>query len=341
MRDPIDLIESVYSLAGDEQQWLDRLAAVFQPRLPPAPPGLGLVAQTYDASRPDRVAIRATSTLGYDPALAEPVRSRTVMPDSEQAYVATILRTGFVGTLRQSPDALRRTGLPEARVKDFERRLELGFRQLNIRDQFWINAQDPTYFGCFFLVMSKDRSGWQPSEAAAWRRVAAHVSAAFRIRRQFGPEGTVAPDPSAAEAILSPNGSLKHAAEPAQGEGVRTALRTAVRALDKARGPLRRRDPERATELWQALVAGRWSLLDHFDSDGRRFVVAHRNDAAVPDMRGLTLRERQVASHAALGHSNKVIAYALGLSVGTVGSHLARARAKLQTIGKALPRTSD
>jgi DNA-binding CsgD family transcriptional regulator len=341
MRDPIDLIESVYSLAGDEQQWLDRLAAVFQPRLPPPPPRLGLVAYTYDASRPDRVAIRATSTLGYDAAFAEPVRSRIAMPDSEQAYLATIFRTGFVGTLRQSPDALRRAGLAEARVQDLQRRVEAACRQLNVRDQFWINAQDPTYFGCAFLVMSKDRSGWHPSEAAAWRRVAAHVSAAFRIRRQFGSRGAVAPDPSAAEAILSPSGSLKHATEPAQGDGVRSALRTAVRARDKARGPLRHRDPEHATELWQALVAGRWSLLDHFDSDGRRFVIAHRNDAAAPDMRGLTPRERQVASHAALGHSNKVIAYALGLSVSTVGVHLARARAKLQTIGKALPRSSD
>ncbi len=127
-------------LAGDEQQWLDRLAAVFQPRLPPPPPGLGLVAYTYDASRPDRVAIRATSMLGYDPALAEPVRSRIAMPDSEQAYLATIFRTGFVGTLRQSPDALRRAGLAEARVQDFERRLEAACRQLNVRDQFWINA---------------------------------------------------------------------------------------------------------------------------------------------------------------------------------------------------------
>jgi DNA-binding CsgD family transcriptional regulator len=88
--------------------------------------------------------------------------------------------------------------------------------------------------------------------------------------------------------------------------------------------------------LWQAMVEGRWSLVDHFDSDGRRFVVAHRNDAAVPDMRGLTWRERQVAAYAALGHANKLIAYELGLSVGTVGQHLATARAKLGTIAQAV-----
>jgi DNA-binding NarL/FixJ family response regulator len=69
-------------------------------------------------------------------------------------------------------------------------------------------------------------------------------------------------------------------------------------------------------------------------------VVAHRNDATVPDVRGLTWRERQVAGHAALGHSNKVIAYELGLSVSTVGEHLARARAKLRRIGMGVPRGS-
>jgi DNA-binding CsgD family transcriptional regulator len=341
MRDAIDLIEKVYSLGGDEPQWLRRLAEVFHSRLPRAPRGLGLVAHTYEASRPDRITIRATASIDYDPALAEAPRSRASLPDSEQEYVAAILRTGFVGTLRHSAAALRRAGLAEARVREFQRRLERVCRELRIRDQFWINAQDPTYFGCCFLVMSRDRSGWQPTEAAAWRRVAAHVSAAFRIRRQFGSKGTPTSNPSDAEAILNPNGSLEHAAEPAQGEVVRSSLRRAVQALDKARGPLRHRDPERAVDLWQALVAGRWSLLDYFDSDGRRFVVAHRNDAAVPDMRGLTLRERQVAAHAALGHSNKVIAYALGLSLGTVGEHLTRARAKLRTIGRAVPQGSE
>jgi len=99
---------------------------------------------------------------------------------------------------------------------------------------------------------------------------------------------------------------------------------------------MRRRDPERAIALWQAMVAGRWSLLDHFDSDGRRFVLAHRNEADVPDVRGLTQRERQVAAYAELGHSNKVIAYELGLSLGTVGQHLASARAKLGALQRAM-----
>jgi DNA-binding NarL/FixJ family response regulator len=93
--------------------------------------------------------------------------------------------------------------------------------------------------------------------------------------------------------------------------------------------------------MWQAMVSGRWSLLDHFDSDGRRYVLAHRNDPQVPDARGLTLRQRQVIAYAALGHSNKVIAYELGLSASTVGCHLARARAKLALPSAAALRTRE
>jgi hypothetical protein len=81
-----------------------------------------------------------------------------------------------------------------------------------------------------------------------------------------------------------------------------------------------------AVEIWRGLVAGLWSLVDHIDTDGRRYLVAHRNDPTTPDPRALTERERQVVAYADLGQSNKLIAYQLGLSVSTVGVLLARAR---------------
>jgi DNA-binding CsgD family transcriptional regulator len=43
----------------------------------------------------------------------------------------------------------------------------------------------------------------------------------------------------------------------------------------------------------------------------------------------LTDRERQVFTYAAMGQSNKLIAYSLGLAVSTVAAHLERARRKL------------
>ena len=80
---------------------------------------------------------------------------------------------------------------------------------------------------------------------------------------------------------------------------------------------------------WEGLVSGRWSLIDRFDSDRRRFVVAVRNDLRFPDPRGLSLRERQVAEFAGLGRSAKEIAYLLGVSAASVENSLRRAQAKL------------
>ena len=49
-----------------------------------------------------------------------------------------------------------------------------------------------------------------------------------------------------------------------------------------------------------------------------------------PD-RALTPRERQVLGYAELGHSNKLIAYSLGLAPSTVATVLGKARKKIGT----------
>ncbi len=63
--------------------------------------------------------------------------------------------------------------------------------------------------------------------------------------------------------------------------------------------------------------------------DGRRYVVARRNDPLLPDPRALTLRERQVVGFVALGQANKLVAYALGITESAVSTHLSAAMRKL------------
>ncbi|HVW28817.1 MAG TPA: helix-turn-helix transcriptional regulator [Polyangiaceae bacterium] len=70
-------------------------------------------------------------------------------------------------------------------------------------------------------------------------------------------------------------------------------------------------------------------MVDHFESDGRRYILAQENE---PDPRGaadLSSRERQVLANLALGRSSKETAYALGLAHSTVRVLLARAAKKL------------
>jgi DNA-binding NarL/FixJ family response regulator len=70
-------------------------------------------------------------------------------------------------------------------------------------------------------------------------------------------------------------------------------------------------------------------LVDRFDSDHRRFVVAIRNDPRFADPRGLSMRERQVAEFAGLGRSAKEIGYLLGVAPPSVENSLRRAQEKL------------
>jgi DNA-binding CsgD family transcriptional regulator len=156
-----------------------------------------------------------------------------------------------------------------------------------------------------------------------WSRVAAHLAAACRLRDR------TASAPETADAVLSPSGRLEQAEPCAQDAASRAALTESAKRIDRARGSVRRRDPVEAMELWRALVDGRWSLVDHFDHDGRRFLFARRNEATASRSARLSLKEREVLAHAALGHTNKFIGYQLGLAPSSVAMHLSRCARKL------------
>jgi DNA-binding NarL/FixJ family response regulator len=81
---------------------------------------------------------------------------------------------------------------------------------------------------------------------------------------------------------------------------------------------------EETRRLWEGLASGRWEIAAQFDRDGRRFLVL---TTRAP--RPLSARERQVTARAALGHSNKQIAFDLGVRTSTVGGYLRTAATKL------------
>jgi DNA-binding CsgD family transcriptional regulator len=80
----------------------------------------------------------------------------------------------------------------------------------------------------------------------------------------------------------------------------------------------------------KGLVDGRWTLVDHYESEGKRYVVARENAPKPPGPPRLSQREQQVVALAVLGRTNKLIAYELGLAASTVRVLMARASAKLR-----------
>jgi DNA-binding NarL/FixJ family response regulator len=176
------------------------------------------------------------------------------------------------------------------------------------------------------LVLDAPRRS-TPIERRRWTRCAAHIGAGLRLRAAIPRLETL--DAAPIEAIFDGSGKLYDARDGATSKTAREVLRNAVRHVDKARSAAGRSDSDTALERWEALVRGRWSLIDRFDSDQRRFVVAVRNDQRFPDPRGLSLRERQVAEYAGLGRSAKEIAYLLGVPAASVENSTRRAQEKL------------
>lgn len=113
-------------------------------------------------------------------------------------------------------------------------------------------------------------------------------------------------------------------------DDARDALSQAAAQLEQARNPA---DAEsRAGELrsLRGLISARWEIVDSFERDGKRYVVALRH-AEDRDVRcELSPREWAVLAAAARGQHNKLIAFELGLAPSTVRVLMFRAMRKLR-----------
>lgn len=314
----VAVIEAAYAVDLPTPQWLTGVVKAVAPELDE---GHGVWAALYDASRPEAF------HLGPFAAHEVPAERLELLKVGAESLPYSVIERTFVtrtcGTLSQ---------LLGASFLDENPMVEAFEQTWGIHDSIGINAQDPTMFGCVLGVPLPRRKTVSTRFVGQWGRLAAHVASGFRLRRQLdaisqrGVEG--------AEAVLEADGVLAHAEGEAAEGPARLALRGAAVALDKARAKAAKtNDAAGALEVWRPLVEARWTLYDHFDRDGRRYYVARRNDPRLAED-GLSLRERQVVGFAALGHSNKLIAYELGLKPSTVATHLSSAARKLGLPGR-------
>jgi DNA-binding CsgD family transcriptional regulator len=182
-----------------------------------------------------------------------------------------------------------------------------------------VQGLDPSGNGCALALIRETSRTFSRPERVALERLAGHLGAAYRLRLR----STVAfaePD-----AVLDAKGAVVHAEGTARDPGMRAALREAALRIDRARST----DANEALGFWRALVEGRWSLVDRFDSDGRRLFVARRNDPAHRLHHALSEMESKVVAILALGHSQKLCAYELGRAESSVSELAASAMVKL------------
>lgn len=296
----IDVVEAAYSLEQDEQAWLGGLARTAAPALDR---GLGVVAYLGET--------KSLKTIAY--------ASHAITTDVQALF-------GIVAQMSPSETTLQF----QRRSVGFSSMREAFFGDDSLED-VWIRAQAVYGFadaitvhghganGCtvHIFAVSKRQEEVTPRLSRVWERIAYHIAAGHRLRTRLA-----APD-----ALLDANGKMHHSNK-ALGTKAE-ALRQAVRDREKSRGPLRRKDGEEALALWRGLAAGKWSLVDQWDSDGKRFVAALENQPPNLDPRALRPREGAAASLAARGAAAKDIAYALGISPSNARALLASSLGKL------------
>jgi DNA-binding CsgD family transcriptional regulator len=193
-----------------------------------------------------------------------------------------------------------------------------------------INGLDPAGPGAFIGMWARTQPEPPPAEMTIYRRMAHHLGAAHRCRlrlRKSEGHGRSVDATDGAEAILDARRRIVHAEGLARGKASQSDLVETAKARDQAR--LRKGDADEALRRWPPLTRARWTLVDRFERNGAKYIVARENQSQVRGLASLSDRERQVAAYLAIGQSTKETAYALGISDATVRVLLARAASKL------------
>jgi len=310
----VGFLEAAYALECTSEEWLTRVTHAFGALSGPRYNYIGLF---YDATNVAELKMWNVVRLQEPP----PELQRTwnlFRSLADPAFVRSTFRSLLVGSARKSAAAYLGPLLEE--------------RERNGHGDFlYVNSLDPSGLGCVLTQGSRERElVWTPREGIILRRLATHLSAAFRARRKLAASSSGATIPAlseGAEAVLNSDHRVIHAEGAAKTSSARERLERASADIDAARR--KRADGVHSLNRWHPLTAARWTLVDAFEEGGRRYVVARENQAETQTFIALTDRERQIVVHAALGLTNKQIAYALGISDATVRVLMARAANRL------------
>ncbi|MFO0551884.1 MAG: helix-turn-helix transcriptional regulator [Polyangiaceae bacterium] len=315
----IEVVEAAYVPTHDTRTWLNSVVTHAAPLLDRGQGSFALVVESMSAKG---VELGEFVTSGCPASVREFVEQVTAGGLSEEDFRRTYGSPGVFDSL---------SGRAGAAYSPDHWMFKAFRERFGAPDFDLLRAADPSGFCCLMAAARPAVSTPSKREKARWHRIAAHLVAGLRVHRSMRDEPRDAPllERPPVEAVLNPDGGIVDARGAAKPRTARTELRQAAATMDRARGSLRQRDPDAGLRAWQALVAGRWTLVDVFDTDGRRFIVARENQPVAPSVVHLTRREQHVITYARLGWPSKQIAYTLGIAESTVSETLRRALDKM------------
>ena len=315
---PIALVEAAYNLEVAPAEWLPNLLRAAGPIFDlglgcaatiwagASDDGEPLVSQLHAVNGPADLATRfAHAARSIDPGIARSTR----MPCEPGVHTLVQARC-------------RHQAIHEALTK-----------HVDCKDMLTLWAIGPDHQGVGIHIPSQTVIELSRQARARWRTLSIHIEAGHRLRRRLGQTASGQPVtriPLDAEALLERESfSVSKAARDAKSRHALDEIRRGAMGVDLDRGRLRNDETCEAIRLWEAVLRGQWSMVDWFDADGRRFILALPHASHVRDPRGLTEREYQVATHVGAGESSKLIAYRLGVSRSRVSELLRRVMHKL------------
>jgi DNA-binding CsgD family transcriptional regulator len=292
-------VEAIYADDIEHDGWLANVARALRALLDTEVSLFG----SYRWDRAASIAKFATPPTSNVPALAH------IYPELQRPYDGERYRRVFCGPPVQTM----------AEAFEGDRAIVRHLGDLGFPDHaLALSALDADDEGCIVALPMRVPVELTGAERTLLGYLTAHLTAAHRARRHRG----------ASEAIFSPGGKVAHAELAAQKS--LDELREMVRLSERARW--KSASAAEALAAWTAIVQGRWSLVETFDSDGRRHIAARENEPrpraafAAP---ALTPAQLSALTLLGRGYAQKAIAYELGLSTARVSRLLGAARRAL------------
>jgi DNA-binding CsgD family transcriptional regulator len=291
----LDILDAIYAIepAANDKRWLDGLREASRDALD----HVGTLAYSYRVE-PERVALPVV------------VGDARLTATAYHGDIAPLYAAGSQAG-RLSELYARRVGAPSPALRSL-------WAEHGLEDMFGVFAATSDTEG---QVLGFGLAANRPPRPADWQRtqrtwtgLAHHIARAARLRRHL------AAGAPAAEFDVHGRGEFGEAAARERG-----ALRAVAAGLEG----LRCADDDAVVDHWEALLAGRWSIVRTRAHGGRIRFIALENPSVGPPLRGLTDRERAVVEEVARGRTNKAIAIDLGLCESAVAMILARALRKL------------
>jgi DNA-binding NarL/FixJ family response regulator len=308
MPDPnyVAIVDACYRECATDNEWLSNLLNIAEPLLEHGF-GYGFSMQ------------RASEMGGPVPALTD-YRRMAIDPFKDTPAAASIDPSSFRALWYPPTPVVFITALMSELSAELRPMMEAYLRAAKVGDMIGMLGH-PTRDHAFVLWSGVGERGQVSARTRdVLHRLRIHVETGLRLRLA-GPANAVA--------VILPNGKLEYAGAGARERHAREQLIEQTRVVERARSRRHTGDPHEALVAWQALIAGRWSLAERTESDGKRVYLVFENPPHAVPYRELTDIERAVVDLSGKGLAGKHVAYALGIGESSVSRHLSSAATRM------------